>query len=398
MKIVPSKKTENIRYAIRDIVVEARKLEKTGKEIIYLNIGDPMVYDFETPRHMIDAVEKNWSRSSSYADSMGISEAREAVAREAARLGIKGVADENVLITAGGSEGIMMSVSAIMNRGENILTPTPGYPLYNSAVAQFEGVMNSYKLDEENEWQPDIEDMRKKINKKTKAIVVINPNNPTGSLYTKSTLKKIIDIAGEHDIPIFSDETYDKMILDDEFSFTALGSIAGDVPVVTFNTLSKNYLVPGWRIGWMIFSGPEEAKAEYEEAVKKIARARLSINHPQQYAVKAALEGPQGHIRETVKTLRKRRDITCKRINEIEGLSVRKPRAAFYAFPRIDVSVRSDEEFVKKLLEEEGVLFVYGSGFGPLDGNYFRVVFAASEEALNSAYDRLGRFMKRNWG
>ncbi len=396
--IIPSKRTEKITYAIRDVVVEAQKLEKQGKKIIYLNIGDPLKYDFSTPKHMIKAVEENWDKSSSYADSMGLLEARQAVAREASRLKIPDVTEDDVIMTSGGSEGITMAIGAILNRGDNVLTPKPGYPLYNAVVNYLHGEINEYELDEENEWQPDIDSMRKQINEKTKAIVLINPNNPTGALYTKSTLKKVADLAGEHGLPVFSDETYDKIIYDDDFEFNAMGSISKDVPVVTFNTLSKNYLCPGWRIGWTIFSGNREEMSEYAEAVKKLARARLSINHPVQYAVKPALEGPQDHIKEMVGKLRKRRDLTYKRVNEISGLSLVKPRGAFYAFPKIDLPVESDKQFVLDFLREENTLFVFGSGFGQKENTkHFRIVFASSEDALNTAFDRLERFVKRKY-
>ncbi len=397
-KIIPAKRTKKITYAIRDVVVEAQKLEKQGKKVIYLNIGDPLKYDFETPKHMIDAVEKNWNRSSSYADSIGLMEARKAVAGEAAHLGIPDVTEDDIIISSGGSEGITMAMGALMNPGDNILTPKPGYPLYTAVMNYLNGENNEYELDEDNEWQPDVEDMRKKINDRTKAIVLINPNNPTGALYTKNTLKKVIELAGEYDLPIFTDETYDKIIFDDDFEFNAVGKLAGDVPVITFNTLSKNYLCPGWRIGWTIFSGPEEKISEYREAVKTLARARLSISHPMQYAVKPALEGPQDHIKEMVEKLKKRRDITYERLNEIDGISCVKPRGAFYAFPKIELGISSDKEFILDLLREEQILFVFGSGFGQKEGtNHFRVVFASSEEALNTAYDRLEQFIKKHY-
>ncbi len=397
-KILPSERTKKITYAIRDVVVEAQKLEKQGKKIIYLNIGDPLIYDFSTPKHMIDAVEKNWNKSSSYADSLGLLEARQSVVREAGRLGVKDVTESDVIISSGGSEGISMALGALMNAGDNVLTPKPGYPLYNAVVNYLEGKENEYELDEENEWQPDLDDMRKKLNEKTKAIVLINPNNPTGALYTKETLKKVIDLAGEHNLPIFSDETYDKIIFDEDFKFNAVGSLAKDVPVVTFNTLSKNYLCPGWRVGWTFFSGPREKISEYSEAVKQLARARLSINHPMQYAVKPALEGPQEHIKEMVDKLRKRRDITFKRLNEIDGISCVKPRGAFYAFPKLELKVESDKKFVMDLLKEEGVLFVFGSGFGQKENTkHFRVVFASSEAALAEAYDKLERYVNKHY-
>jgi alanine-synthesizing transaminase len=235
--------------------------------------------------------------------------------------------------------------------------------------------------------------MRNKINEKTKAIVLINPNNPTGALYTRKTLKKIVDLAGEYNIPVLSDETYDKILYDD-FEFHSVGSLSKDVPVVIFNTLSKNYLCPGWRVGWTIFSG--ENIEEYAEAVKQLARARLSISHPMQYAVKPALEGPQDHIKEMLKKLKVRRDLTYKRLNEIEGTSVVKPRGAFYAFPKLELDV-NDKDFVLDLLRKQGPLFVFGSGFGNLKGPYMRVVFAASEEALRESYDRLEEYIKKNY-
>lgn len=397
MKILPSNRTKNITYAIRDVVVEAKKLEKLGKKVIYLNIGDPLVYDFKTPQHMIDAVENSWNKSSSYADSMGLLEARQAIARDAGRSKIQ-CTEDDVVLTSGGSEGISMALGAIMNAGDNVLTPKPGYPLYNAVINYLEGKENEYELDEDNGWQPDIDDMRSKLNEKTKAIVLINPNNPTGGLYTKSMLQKVVDLVGEHDLPIFSDETYDKIIFDDDFEFNAVAALSKDVPVVTFNTLSKNYLCPGWRVGWTIFSGDREKIGEYDEAVKQLARARLSISHPMQYAVKAALDGPKDHLKETVFKLKQRRDITYKRLNEIDGISCAKPRGAFYAFPKIDLPIKSDKEFILNLLREEGVLFVHGSGFGQKDGtNHFRVVFAASEHALGEAYDKLENYVKKHY-
>jgi alanine-synthesizing transaminase len=393
--IIPSERTENITYAIRDVVVEAQKLEKLGKKITYLNIGDPLKYDFKTPRHMIDAVAKN-IHESSYADSMGLLEARQSVCREAVRNGTD-ITENDVIMTSGGSEGISMAIGAIMNPGDNILTPRPGYPLYNAVIEYLHGKQNEYDLDEDDDWQPDVDDMRKKINDKTKAITLINPNNPTGALYTKETLKKVIDLAGEHGLPIFSDETYDKIIFDDDFKFHPVGTLAKDVPVVTFNTLSKNYLCPGWRVGWLYFSG--DGMEKYSEAVKQLARARLSINQPMQYAVKPALEGPQDHIKNMVGKLKRRRDITYKRLNEIEGISCVKPRGAFYAFPKINLKIESDKRFTLDLLREEGPLFVFGEGFGQKEKtHHFRVVFAASEDALNSGYDGLERFVKKNYG
>ena len=282
-----------------------------------------------------------------------------------------------------------MAVGALVNKGENILTPCPGYPLYNSTLDYLQAELNEYYLDETNDWQPDIKDIKRKINNKTRAIVVINPNNPTGALYTKETLLKIIEIAKEHKLLIFSDETYDKILLDDD-EFYSVASLTNEVPVVTFNTLSKSYLCPGWRVGWIMFSN---CNPNYVEAVKQLARARLSINHPMQYAVKPALEGSQEHLDEMKLKLRQRRDIIYKRLNSIPGISCVKPKAAFYAFPKLEID-ESDKKFVIDFLKQEKVLFVYGSGFGQKpDEKHFRIVFAASVEALNEAMDRLEKYM-----
>lgn len=395
MAITPAHRTEKIKYAIRDVVIEATRLEKLGKKVIYLNIGDPLKYDFKTPSHMIKAIESHWDESSSYANSLGIPEARDAIAREANRLGMNDVTKDEVILTSGGSESITMALGALMNRGENILTPRPCYPLYTSAIHYLDGQINEYELDEDDDWQPNIEDMKRKINDKTRGIVIINPNNPTGALYTEKTLKKIIALAKEHNLPILSDETYDKIIFDDEYQFKSTGALTDDVVVLTFNTLSKNYLCPGWRIGWTIFSGPKEKYTPLLEGMKKLARSRLSISHPMQYAVKPALEGPQDHIINMVEKLRKRRDIVYERLNAIPGISCVKPRGAFYAFPKINLGME-DKEFVFNLLKEEGVLFVFGSGFGQKEGTkHFRVVFAASEEALEESFMRLERYLKK---
>lgn len=393
-KITPSKRTWNIKYAIRDLVVEAQKLEKQGKKILYLNIGDPMKFDFHTPRHMVEAVVKNEGISEGYGDSLGLHEGRIAVAKEAARKGIKGITEEDVLISNGSSEGIMLCLGALMNPGENVLTPLPGYPLYNALVNYFDGQYNPYLLNEDNDWQIDIDDAKKKINSKTKGIIIINPNNPTGSLYNKSTLKELVNLAAQHNLVIFSDEIYDKLILDDEKHYS-VGSLTDEVPIVTFNGLSKSYLCPGWRVGWSIFSGPEDAIVEYQEACKKLARARLSSVFPTQYAIKPALDGDPNHLKATNAKLKERRDFTFKRLNEIDKISLVKPKGAFYAFPKIDVPI-SDEKFVMDLVKDTGVLVVHGSGFGQKEGTkHFRSVFLPEPKVLEEAYGKIESFMKR---
>jgi len=395
-KIIPADRTATMKYAIRDVVVEAKRLSKQGKKILNLNIGDPMKFDFETPKHLIEAVERNWKLSAGYGDSSGLDEARDAIARDSTRKGIPAIA-EDVLVTSGGSEAITIALGALLNRGENILTPSPGYPLYTSLISYFEAEPNEYFLDEENGWQPDVEDMRKRINAKTRAILLINPNNPTGSVCSKETVKKIIDLASEFGLPILSDETYDSLLFDGEKHFPT-ASLAGDVPVITFNTLSKNYLCPGWRVGWSVISDPGGYLGDVREAMNKLARARLCSSHPMMYAIKPALDGDQSHIAEMVRKLKERRDIAFKRLNDIRGLSLVKPKGAFYAFPKIDLPVESDEKFCMDLLRETGVLTVFGSGFGEKPGTkHFRIVILPSPPVLNEAFDKIEEFIEKNY-
>lgn len=397
MKITPAKRTEKVTYAIRDVVVEAEKLKKQGKKILHLNIGNPNIFDFETPKHMIEAVNKAMlANLSGYANSMGIPEAREAVSKESGRLGIKGVTENNVLITTGVSEGIELAMNALVNPGENILTPNPGYPVYIAIVHKLGAVLNQYLTSEDNAWQPDVDDIRKRINEKTKGIVVINPNNPTGSLYSRKILEEIIDLANEHDLLIFSDEIYSKILFDGE-THASTASLASDIPILTFGGLSKNYIVPGWRVGWTIFSGPGSEINEFKEAVYKLARARLSAPGPFQYAIKPALEGPQDHIPEMVGKLEKRRNLLYKRLNEIEGFSCTKPKGAFYAFPKIELNIKDDREFVLDLLRKKFILTVFGTGFGYPKPDHMRIVFLPPLEILEESFNKLEEYVKENY-
>ncbi len=384
-------KADETAEPILELAAIAQKLEKEGKKVFYLNIGDPTKFDFHTPRHLVNAMRTNCGKSSFYADPMGLLDARVAVAKEATRLGIQDINEDKVLITAGGSEGITFSIEALLNHGGNILVPNPCYTLYKGLISFFKAEKNEYLLNEGEEWQPNLENMRKKINNKTKAIVLINPNNPTGTVYPKKTVKEVIALAGEFGIPILADETYDKLLLDNDKHFSC-AALSKDVPVITFNSLSKSYLCPGWRVGWVIFHDPTEKLAEIRECINKLARLRLSSNHPVQFAIKPALEGNQSHIEKTKKKLRRRRDIAFKRLNENEGLSCVKPKAAFYAFPKIEFPM-DDKKFVTDMLNEEGVLLVFGSGFGC--PSHFRLVFLPQEEILEEAFDRLDRFVKK---
>ena len=396
-KIVPAERASKVSYAIRDVVVEANKLKAQGKKILHLNIGDPNVYDFVTPAHLIEAVYTAMKKNlNNYADSMGVEEAREAIAKAAARDGIKGVTKNDVLISAGVSEGIEMAMNALLNPGENVLTPIPGYPVYSAIVNKIGAVHNRYDCIEAEGWQPDVDDIRKKINPKTKGIILINPNNPTGALYPKKILQEIIGIAREHSLLIFSDEIYSKILLDDD-SHVSTASLASDIPILTFNGLSKNYIVPGWRVGWMIFSGPSELRADFQETVSKLARSRLSAPGPFQYAIKPALEGPQDHIPEMNRRLRQRRDLIHKRFNEIDGFSCTKPKGAFYAFPKIELDIKDDKQFIMDVLYKKHILAVFGSGFGYPKPDHFRIVFLPPMNVLEESLDKLEEYVKENY-
>ncbi len=392
-KIIPAIRTANIKYAIRDIVVLANEVAKSGKEMLYLNIGDPNLFDFETPRTLIDAAyDAMLKNKNGYAPSSGISEAREAIAKEAERKGIKTVQD--IFVTTGASEAIELALTALVNEGENFLTPTPGYPLYTAVSSKLQALENPYYLDEENGWQPDLEDIKSKINDKTKAIIIINPNNPTGSNASKETLQKLIDIAMEHNLVIFADEIYDKLLFDDNKHYS-LASLNSEAPIITFGGLSKNYLAPGWRIGWGIVSGNNEILKDYIEAINKMLRARLSANHPIQYAIAPALLGGDEHLAETMEKLTRRRDMTVEMLNSIDGISCVKPEGAFYAFPRLH-KVKDDMKFAAELIKDKGVVIVPGSGFGQKPGTrHFRVVFLPDEKTLEKAYKSIAEFHEK---
>ncbi|MEE9323296.1 MAG: aminotransferase class I/II-fold pyridoxal phosphate-dependent enzyme [Candidatus Aenigmarchaeota archaeon] len=396
-RIDPAAKAEKVTYAIRDVVLEAKKLKAHGKKILHLNIGDPNKYDFVTPKHIIEAANKAMlANLNGYADSAGVDEAREAVVKEAEKLGIENVTKDKVLITTGVSEGIELAMNSLVNPGENVLTPVPGYPVYIAIINKIGAALNQYRTSEENGWQPDVEDMRKRINDKTRAIIIINPNNPTGSLYSKQTLEEIIDLANEHDLVIFSDEIYNKILFDGERHFPT-ASLASGMPVLTFNGLSKNYLVPGWRVGWTIFSGPEDMIKDYQETVFRLARARLSSPGPFQYAVKPALEGPQDHIADMNRRLQERRDLIYKRFNEIEGFSCTKPKGAFYAFPKIEFDIEDDRKFIFDILHKKQILAVFGTGFGYPKPDHFRIVFLPPLEILEESLNKLEEYVKENF-
>ena len=389
IKLIPAKRTENIKYAIRDIVELANKVKATGKEMFYLNIGDPNVYDWHTPPHIIDAIHTALKNNENgYAPSSGTKVAIDAIRRDTENKGIHNILD--VFITHGASEAIELALTALLNEGDNFLMPTPGYPLYTAVENKLQLQANPYYLDEDNNWQPNIEDIKSKINDRTKAIVLINPNNPTGCITGKKVLEQIVELALEHNLLILADEIYDKIIFDDN-KLVSIGALNQDVSCITFSGISKNFVAPGLRIGWGVASGKKEVMGEYLEGLNKLLRARLCANHPIMASIQPALEGDQSHLPKMMKVLEKRRDIVADIIKDIDGIEMVSPQGAFYAFPSIDV--KDDADFCKKLLEETGVLLVPGSGFGQKPGtHHFRIVILPQEDILERAFKHIADF------
>jgi aspartate/methionine/tyrosine aminotransferase len=380
-------------YAIREVVEHARKLEKRGHRVIKLNIGDPVKFGFGTPQHIKDAfIRAIEDGSSGYSDSEGIPPLLEAVSRSERENGID-VTPENVVATTGVTEGLEMLLAAALDESSEILVPGPSYPAYIEYAKLFGARPVAYRKLESEGWRPDIDDVREKITPRTRCLIVCSPNNPTGALYTRSDMKSIMDLAGENDLFVISDEIYDRIIYEGEMVRPA--ALNKDVPTVIVNGLSKVYLSPGWRVGYIAFHDPEGAISDIREGVLKQARARLCANTVAQYGLLAALEGPKDHIREMCEALKPRRDLATKMINEIGGLSVSKPRGAFYMFPRIDPEVSGDDkQFVLDVLENCHVLLVHGSGFHEKYGaGHFRLVFLPPEDILGEALDRIGRYV-----
>ena len=389
-------RVQNLEYAIRDVVGHAMQMEKKGKDIIYLNIGDPLKFDFNTPEHikeaLILAIRQNFN---AYSPSEGLPELREAICEKEKKVSKIELLSENVIVSNGVSEAIQMILGALVENGDEILVPGPTYPPYISYTEFFGGKAIQYQTSEENGWQPDLDDVKAKVSDKTRAIVIINPNNPCGALYDRKAISAMVDLAGEHNIPLISDEIYDQIAYDEPVS---TANIAKDVTVIGLNGFSKVYLMTGWRLGYTYFTGQDEKMLEeLREHVTKEARIRLSANTPVQKAAVEALRGPQDHISIMVEKLRQRRDFSYKRLNEITGISCAEPKGAFYFFPKVDeIGSRweNDMVFVRDLLENTGLVFVHGSGFGSTYGSrHFRGVFLPPIDVLDKAFDKLDSFM-----
>lgn len=387
-----SNRTSEVEYAIRDIIVHAREYEKSGRQIIYLNIGDPVKYDFKTPDHikraLIDSVSHDFNY---YTDSEGLYELREAIVEKESRKGLS-VTAEDVLVTNGVSEGLDMTMASIVEPNTEVLMPGPYYPPYASYVKFYGGRPVEFKLTPDG--KPDLEDLISKITPRTRALCIISPNNPTGEVFDHKSLKQLVDIAAEHSLYIICDEIYDSLVFDGEF--TGIGKVAKDSPVILLNGFSKVYLMTGWRCGYICMNSNCSKLENIRNNIPKLARVRISTNLPVQKAAIAALRGPQDHIPMMVSKLRRRRDLVVKRLNQISSISCNVPKGAFYAFPKINLSSRwkNDKHFVLDLLNETGVLTVHGSGFGSNFGtDHFRIVYLPQEQILDEAMDKLEHFI-----
>ena len=386
-----SKKVVGVEYAIRDIVLAAKKVEQTGMNIDYLNIGDPVQFGFQPPNNvkqaLIDAINKG---ENFYSSSEGLLELRQEIAKKENAKGLSIGADD-ILITNGVSEGLDMVISSIVEDGDEVLLPGPYYPPYASYVRLHGGIPVEFAVDLDNS-RPDIEDIKSKITSRTIAICLISPNNPTGVVFNENSLKELVDIANQHNLYIICDEIYDQIIFDEKF--VGIGKVAKDSPVIILNGFSKVHLMSGWRIGYIAFNQSSKLNA-LRENLPKLARVRIATSLPIQHAALESLRGPQDYINDFVSKIKKRRDLVVKRLNEMPGLSCPTPKGAFYAFPKIeDNRFGTDKEFVTKLLESKGVLTVHGSGFGEKYGSgHFRLVYLPSLEVLDSAMNKIEEFV-----
>lgn len=396
--IKKSQKLDNVCYEIRGpALARAKAMEEDGQRIIKLNIGNLAVFGFEPPEEIVHDVIHNLPLSGGYADSKGIFAARKAVMHYSQQKGIKGVGIEDIYIGNGVSELILLSMNALLNNGDEVLVPAPDYPLWTAAIALSGGTPRHYLCDEANGWLPDLADIRAKISPSTRAIVVINPNNPTGALYPDDILMGILQIAREHQLIVYADEIYDKMLYDGA-THTSLASLADDVFCVTFNGLSKNYRACGYRAGWMVLSGDRRHAQDYIDGLNIVVSMRLCANVPAQNGIQTALGGYQS-IQDLVGPhgrLTRQRDLAYEMLNAIPGVSCQKPRGALYVFPRLDPAmypIKDDQAFITELLEVEKVLVVQGTGFNWIAPDHLRIVFLPHLDELEDALNRLGRFL-----
>jgi len=378
-------------YAIRNIVTEARKVEAAGRRVRYLNIGDPIAFGFTTPPHLIEAVERAMrSGQNGYAPSVGILAAREAVAADCERRGMP-VSPDRVIITSGTSEGIELALTALAESGDEVLIPVPTYPLYTAVLAKIGASAVCYRTDPARGWLPDVAHVRSLITPATRALVVIDPNNPTGATYSAEIRRGLVELADRHNFPLLADEVYADLAFDGPVP--ALAAEHPEAPVISFSSLSKAYLAPGWRAGWMAVGGTDRLD-DVLGAIKKLADGRLCATGPMEHAIVAALTGDRSHQQAFRAGLRERAELTTRRLNAIEGMTAVAPSAAFYSMPRVTLPPgTTDANYVLALLRATGILCVHGSGFGarPEDG-FFRVVFLAPPAELSQIYDDIAEF------
>ena len=386
-----AKRVDSFSYAIRNIVVEAQRVEAAGTKVRYLNVGNPPAFGFQPPPHLIEAVERAMrDGENGYGPSAGVATAREAVAAEYTGRGWP-VDAERVLITAGASEGIELALSALVDPGEEVLVPMPTYPLYTAVLAKLGARALYYRADPSRGWGPDLDHLRSLITPATRAMVVIDPNNPTGATYTEPVRRALIDIAERHGLPMLVDEVYGDLAFDGPVP--PLGRLAPDASIISFSSLSKAYLAPGWRTGWIAF-GRSSRLDEAVAAMRKLADGRLCSTVPMQHAVSAALLGDRSHQASFRAALKARATLTVESLRAMPGVSCETPVATFYAMPQVALPPgRTDEHYVLELLRATGVLCVYGSGFGmPARDGFFRIVFLASLEELRAVYELMGQF------
>ena len=397
--IQKSAKLANVCYDIRGPIMDrARQMEDDGHKIIKLNIGNLAVFGFDAPEEIQQDMIRNLPNSAGYSDSKGIFAARKAVMHETQRQGIRGVTLDDIYLGNGASELIVMATNALLDTGDELLLPAPDYPLWTAAASLSGGTPVHYLCREDCGWMPDVEDMRARITSRTKGIVIINPNNPTGALYSRELLLQIVELAREHGLVLFADEVYDK-VLYDGVKHTPLGSLSDDVLTLTFNSLSKSYRSCGYRAGWMVLSGDKKQATDYIEGLNMLSNMRLCANVPGQWAIQTALGGHQS-INELVcegGRLRKQRDLAYELITAIPGVSCVRPQAALYMFPRLDPEIypiTDDQQFFLELLEETKVMLVQGTGFNWPSPDHFRIVFLPHEEDLREAITRVARFLE----
>jgi alanine-synthesizing transaminase len=396
-----SAKLANVLYDVRGPIVEvAKQMEDEGQKIIKLNIGNLAPFGFDAPEEIQQDMIRNLPNSSGYSDSKGIFSARKAVMHETQKQGIAGVGLDDIYLGNGASELISMATMALLDDGDELLVPSPDYPLWTAAVSLAGGRPVHYVCDEANGWMPSLDDIRAKITPRTKGLVVINPNNPTGALYSVDLLKGLVEIAREHGLVLLADEVYDKVLYEDA-QHTPIASLSTDVLTITFNSLSKSYRACGYRAGWMVVSGDKRVARDYIEGVNMLANMKLGSNVPGQFAIQTALGGYQS-INDLTKPggrLRRQRDLAYELITAIPGVSCVKPKAALYMFPRLDPQmypIEDDRQFFMEVLKATRVMLVQGSGFNFPDQQHFRIVFLPHEADLREAIERLAQFLA-NW-